>query len=81
MTCFITDIRITLRAAFGAPLCVVLKYGSFDKYITYAYKGFETWSWRRLENISWNDRVRNKELLHTVKEERNVLHVIKKEEL
>jgi len=26
--------------------------------------------------ISWTDRVRNEELLHTVKEERNILHKI-----
>jgi len=31
-----------------------------------------------MEMISWTDRVRNKELLHRVKEERNVLHAIKR---
>jgi hypothetical protein len=30
--------------------------------------------WRRLEKISWTDRVRNEEVLHRVKEERNILH-------
>jgi hypothetical protein len=35
------------------------------------------WCGRRLENISWTDRVRNKEVLHRVKEERNMRHTIK----
>jgi hypothetical protein len=37
---------------------------------------FEMWCWRRMEKISWNDRVRNEEVLHRVKEERNILHTI-----
>jgi hypothetical protein len=28
---------------------------------------YETWSWRRMEKISWTDRVRNEEVLHRVK--------------
>jgi hypothetical protein len=36
------------------------------------------WCWKRMENISWTDRVRNEEVLHTFKEERNSLHTIKK---
>jgi hypothetical protein len=31
-----------------------------------------------MEKVSWNDRVRNKEVLHRVKEERNILHTIKR---
>jgi len=31
-----------------------------------------------MERISWTDPVRNKELLHRVKEERNVLHTVKR---
>jgi hypothetical protein len=27
--------------------------------------------WRRMEKISWTDRVRNEAILHLVKEERN----------
>jgi hypothetical protein len=34
--------------------------------------------WRRMEKISWTDRVRNEEVLHRVKEERNIVHTIKK---
>jgi hypothetical protein len=36
------------------------------------------WCWRRLEKISWTDRVRNEEVLQRVKEERNILHTIKR---
>jgi hypothetical protein len=42
-------------------------------------ESFETWCWRRME-ISWTDCVRNEEVLHRVKEERNILHTIKKKE-
>jgi len=31
------------------------------------------WYWRRRENISWNNHMRNEEVLHIVKDERNVL--------
>jgi hypothetical protein len=37
------------------------------------------WCWRRMEKIGWTDRVRNEEVLHRVKEERNILHTIKRE--
>jgi hypothetical protein len=40
-------------------------------------KGFEMWCWRRMEKISWTDCVR-KEVLHRVKEERNIVHTIKR---
>jgi hypothetical protein len=41
-------------------------------------ESFEMWCWRRMENISLTDRVRNEEVLHRVKEERNILHTIKR---
>jgi hypothetical protein len=31
-----------------------------------------------MEKISWTDRVRNEEILHSIKEERNILHTIKR---
>jgi len=34
------------------------------------------WCWR-MEKISFTDHVRNEEVLHTVKEDRNILHTIK----
>jgi len=41
-------------------------------------ESFEMWCWRRMEKISWTDRVRNEEVLLTVKEQRNILHEIRK---
>jgi hypothetical protein len=40
-------------------------------------ESFEMWCWRRMENISWTERVRN-EVLHRVKEERYILQTIKR---
>jgi hypothetical protein len=37
-------------------------------------ESFEMWCWRRMEKISWTDRVNNEAILHRVKEERNILH-------
>jgi hypothetical protein len=34
--------------------------------------------WKRLEKISWIDHVKNEEVLHRVKEERNIVHTIKR---
>jgi hypothetical protein len=39
---------------------------------------FEVWCWRRMDNISWTDCVRNQEICERVKEERNILHAIKR---
>ena len=41
-------------------------------------EGFEMWCWRRMEKISWTDRVRNEEVLLQVNEQRNILHAIRK---
>ena len=41
-------------------------------------ESFEMWCWRRMERISWTDRVRNEEVLLRVKEQRNILHEIRK---
>ena len=41
-------------------------------------ESFKMWCWRRMEKISWTDRVRNEELLLTVKEQRNILYEISK---
>ena len=38
---------------------------------------FEMWCCRRMEKISWTDRVRNEVVLHGVKEERNIVHTVK----
>jgi hypothetical protein len=39
---------------------------------------FDMWCWRRMEKNIWTDRVRNEEVLHRVKEERNIVHTIKR---
>ena len=36
------------------------------------------WCWRRMEKISWTDHVRNEEVLLRIKEQRNILHEIRK---
>jgi hypothetical protein len=36
------------------------------------------WCWRRMEKISWTDRLRTEEVLHRVKEKRKSLHTIKR---
>jgi hypothetical protein len=36
----------------------------------------EMWCWRRMEKVSWTDRVRNEEVLLRLKEQRNILHEI-----
>jgi hypothetical protein len=37
------------------------------------------WCWRRLEKINWTDHVRNEEVLLRVREQRNILHEIRKQ--
>ena len=41
-------------------------------------ESFEMWCWRRMEKISWTDHVRSEEVLLRVKEQRNILHEIRK---
>jgi hypothetical protein len=36
------------------------------------------WRWRRMEKISWTDRVNNEIVLQREKEERNILHTIRR---
>jgi hypothetical protein len=38
---------------------------------------FEMWCWRRMEKISWTDHVKNGEVSHRVKKQRNILHTVK----
>src|SRR5215813_4188104 len=41
-------------------------------------KAFEMWTWRRLERISWMDKVTNQEVLVRVGEQRRLMHEIRK---
>ena len=42
-------------------------------------ESYEMWCWRKME-ISWTDHVSNEETLLQVKEQRNILHAIRKRE-
>jgi hypothetical protein len=59
-------------ALYGAETWTLRKLD--QKYL----ESFEMWCWRRMEKISWTDRVRNEEVFHRVKEERNIVHAIKR---
>jgi len=41
-------------------------------------ESFEMCCWRRMEKISWTDHVKSEEVLLRVKEQRNILHEIRK---
>jgi hypothetical protein len=62
---------ILIIALYGAETWTLRKVD--QKYL----ESSEMWCWRRME-ISWPDRVRNEEVLHRVKEERIILHTIKR---
>jgi hypothetical protein len=59
-------------ALYGAETWILQKVDR--KYL----ESFEMWCWRRMEKISWTDLVRNEEVLHRFKEERNILYTIKR---
>ena len=46
--------------------------------VTPHLESFEMCCWRRMEKISWTDRVRNEEVLLRVNEQKNILHEITK---
>jgi hypothetical protein len=52
---------------------MVLKLGTLQKVDQKNLESFEMWCWKRMEKISWTDRVRNEEVLHGVKENRYIL--------
>jgi hypothetical protein len=49
---------------------MVLKLGHFGRQIMKYLKRFEMWCCRRMEKISWTDRVRTEEVLHRVMKEK-----------
>jgi hypothetical protein len=59
-------------ALYGAETWTLRKVD--QKYL----ESFEMWCWRRMKKISWTDRVRNEEVLHRVKEGRNIVHTMKR---
>jgi hypothetical protein len=56
---------------------MVLKRGHFRNQIRNAWKVFNVVLEKNGED-QWSNRVRNEEVLHRVKEERNILHTIKR---
>ena len=57
---------------------MALKLGTFRGVDRKYLESCEVWCWRRVENISWIDRVRNEEVLHRDKEERNIVQAVKR---
>jgi hypothetical protein len=55
---------------------MVLKLWTLRKLDQKYINSFEMWCWRRMENISWTDRVRNTEVLTRIQEVRNILHTL-----
>jgi hypothetical protein len=68
-----SEVYIWITALCGAGAWTLRTV--YRKYLA----SFEMWCWRRMEKIIWIDRVGN-EVLHRVKEERNIQHTVKKEE-
>jgi hypothetical protein len=68
----IGQINVWSIALYGAETWTLRKVD--QKYL----ESIEIWCWRRKEKISWTDCVRNEEVLHRVKEERNVVHTVKR---
>jgi hypothetical protein len=56
----------------------VLKHWTLGEVDKKYLDSFEMWCWRRMEKITLNVRVRNEEVLYRVKEERNILHIMKR---
>jgi hypothetical protein len=50
---------------------------SIPRKVDRKYLEWKMWCWRGVEKISWTDRVRNEEVLRSVKEETNVLRNVK----
>ena len=66
MKCYIRSIALYGAETWTLRAVDQKHLGSFEMY------------WRRMENISWTDRVRNEEVFNRVKEQRNILHEIRK---
>ena len=39
-------------------------------------QAFEMWIWRKMEKISWRDRMSNEKVLGLVKEKRSIMNII-----
>jgi hypothetical protein len=68
----ISDKYVWSTALYGAETWTLLKVD--QKYL----ERFEMWCWRRIKKIIWTGRVKNEDVLHRVKDERNILRTIKR---
>ena len=66
--------RLVKCYIWSIPLCSAETW-TLEKVDQKYLESFEMWCWRRMENISWTDRVRNEEVLYRVKEQRNIIHI------
>ena len=57
---------------------MLLKIGHFGKQIRKTWKVLKCGTGEGRRRSSWTDRVRNEEVLHRIKEERNILHTVKR---
>ena len=57
---------------------MVLTLGHWGKVDQKYLRSFEVRCWRRMEKISWTDRVGNEEVLHRDRVERNIIHTVKR---
>jgi hypothetical protein len=64
--------------SIGTQHCMVLKLGALQKIDQKYLESSEMWCWRRIETICQTNHVRNEEVLHKVKEKRNILHTTKR---
>jgi hypothetical protein len=65
-------VYILSMALYGAEI------GTLQKVHHNYLESFELWCWRRMEKIIWTDRVRSEEVLHRVKEDRNIVDTVKR---
>jgi hypothetical protein len=49
-----------------------------NQVLAYSYLFIILKCWRIIEKFSWTNQMRNEEVLHRVKEERNIVHTIKR---
>ena len=78
-----TSLDLNLRrnqksVTFGVQLCYGAKTWTLQKGYHIYLESLEMWCWRRMEEMSWNNPLRNEEVLQRVKEERNISQTIKR---
>ena len=81
---FTSKLDFNLRETRKAPLLEHSLYGTENwtllKGNQIYLRSFCMWCSRNMDKISWADRVRNEEVLHRVKGERNIMHTVERKE-